>query len=192
MKKVLIIIGIFLVIIICLGCYIYSKDNYRFKIDYELYNRVEYNNGKKIKVKIPTDNKVEYINAKELAYVLEKGTAVIYFGYTSCPWCRNAIPILIDSIKDNDIDTLYYVDIHNVSFGKYKDKIMKILDPYLKENEDGEKVIAVPDVYVVKEGKIIGHHRGTVESFKNPYNGMNSKQKKELKKIYDDMIGEIK
>ena len=135
---------------------------------------------------------LELGHAKELVYVLEKGTAVVYFGYTSCPWCRNAVPILIDSIKDNDIDTLYYVDIHNVSFGKYKDKIMKMLDPYLKENDEGEKTITVPDVYVIKEGVIVSHHRGTVDSFKNPYNGMSNKQKKELKKIYDDMIGEIK
>ena len=192
MKKVLIIIGICLLIIICLGCYIYGKDNYRFKIEYELNNNIEYSNGKKIKVKIPVDNRIEYINAKELVYVLEKGTAVIYFGYSSCPWCRNAIPILIDSVKDNDIDTLYYIDIHKVSFGKYKDKILSFLNPYLKENEDGKKTIAVPDVYVVKEGLIVGHHRGTVKSYKNPYKGMSNKQKKELKKIYDDMIKEIK
>lgn len=192
MKKKWIIIGSIILFLLLVGLYCYSRDNIRFKISYEFINRVEYNNGKKIKVSIPIDNKVKYINENKLISVLKEGTGVIYMGYPTCPWCRNSIPILIDSIKNNDIDTLYYVDIHKVNLSKVKDELYKILDQYLKETEDGDKVIAVPDVYVVKKGVIVGHHRGTVDSYKNPYKAMSEKQKKELKSIYDNMIKEIK
>lgn len=187
MKRLVIIFSILLVFML-IGLYIYSKDNYRFKLSYEMMNKIEDSNGKTIKVSIPTKNRVKYINNKELLDILKNKTGIIYFGYNTCPWCRNAIPILIDSIISNDIDNLYYVDIHKV---KLSNEVIKILEPYLKE-KDGNKVLAVPDVYVVKKGKILSEHRGTVESYKNPYKGMNKEQKKELKDIYDSMIKEIK
>ena len=192
MKKKLIIIVSIILLLLLAGLYCYKKDNIRFKIAYELYNKVELTNGKKIKVSIPIDNNVKYIKEKELIKLLKNGTGVIYMGYPTCPWCRNAIPILLESIKDNNIKTLYYVDTHSVKLGNVEKELIKEIGEYLKEDSDGNKVIAVPDVYVVKKGKIVGHHRSTVDSYKNPYKGMSDKQKKELKKIYDDMIKEIK
>ena len=192
MKKKFIIVGIVALVITLICVYGYSRDNIRFKMSYEVNNNMEYSNGKKIKVSIPLDNRVKYIGSEKLLKILKEGTGVIYFGYSTCPWCRNAIPILIDSIKENDIKTLYYVDTHEIDLENISDELYEKLDPYLKEDEDGNKRLAVPDVYVVKNGEIKGHHLGTVESYKNPYLGMNDDQKEELKKIYDDLIKELK
>lgn len=188
-KKILIISGIILLLIICL-LYCYSRDNIRFKISYEIVNYSEYSNHKKIKVKIPLDNRIKYINESKLLNILKNDTAIIYMGYSSCPWCRNSIPILIDRVKKNNVKTLYYVDVHSVNIENKE--IYKILDPYLKETDDNKKVIAVPDVYAVKKGKIVAHHRGCVQDYKNPYEEMTDKQKKELENIYDNLIKEIK
>ena len=102
------------------------------------------------------------------------------------------MPILVDSVRENKIDTLYYVDIHSVDISSIKNELYEILDPYLREDDEGNKRLSVPDVYVVKDGEIMGHHIGTVESYKNPYNGMSDEQKEELKEIYNDLIKEIK
>lgn len=192
MKKKLIIIGTILLCLVVIGIFLYSQDNIRFKISYEYVNLSEYSNGKKIKVKIPINNKVKYVGKNEVLELLKSGTGVIYFGYNTCPWCRNAVPILVDSVRENKIDTLYYVDIHSVDISSIKNELYEILDPYLREDDEGNKRLSVPDVYVVKDGEIMGHHIGTVESYKNPYNGMSDEQKEELKEIYNDLIKEIK
>ena len=192
MKKKFIIIGIIVLVIALIFVYGYSKDNIRFKMSYEFNNNTEYKNGKKIKVNIPLNNNVKYINAKKLMKILKEGTGIIYLGYSTCPWCRNAVPILIDSIKENNVDKLYYVDTHEVNLDNVNDELYKILDQYLDTDDDGNKRLGVPAVCVVKNGKIKGYHTGTVKSYKNPYLGMNDEQKKELKEIYNNLIKEIK
>ena len=172
--------------------YIISKDNFRFKLDYEIANFNEYSNGKKIKVNIPFNNRIKYIDSEKLLNILKKGTGIVYFGYSTCPWCRNSVPILIDTCLKNDIDVIYYVDIHSVNLSSIKDELFMLLDSYLRVDENGNKRLAVPVVYAVKKGKIKGHHIGTVSSYKNPTKGMNKKQKKELEKIYTNLIKEIK
>lgn len=192
MKKKIITIGIIILVLSIMGLYCYKRDNIRFKMSYEFINQVELTNGKKIKVSIPYDNRIKYINEEELLKLLNNGTGVLYMGYNTCPWCRNAVPILIDSVLENEIDTIYYVDIHSANLKKISKELYKILDEYLKVTDDGTKVIAVPDVYTLKNGQIVGHHRGCVEGYKNPYKKMTAEQKDELKKIYDEMIGAIK
>ena len=193
MKKRIIIIGIILLFLIIVGAFCYSKDNIKLKLDYEMINKVELAKNKKIKVNIPIDNRVKYIKSdKELVEILTTKTGIVYMGYETCPWCRNALPILIDSIISNDVKNFYYFNIHDVSAKDIKDKLYEILDSYLKVTNDGKKVLAVPDVYAIKDGKIVGHHRGCVDGYNNPYRKMNDEQLKELKNIYDEMIKEIK
>ena len=190
-KKVLIIlIVVFITFIIGLICF--QTDSIRFKISYEYINLVEYNNGKKIKVNIPIDNKIKYIRDKEIIDFFENGTGIIYFGYNTCPWCRNILEPLIEVVKEEKVDTIYYVNSKKEISNIRKD-LYKILDNHLKIDPDtNKKRLAVPDVYFIKNGKIISHHVGTVESYINPYNEMTNKQKKELKEIYRKKIEAIK
>lgn len=193
MKKRFIIIGAICLLFIIIGIFCYSRDNIRLKLSYELINHVELSNNKKIKVDIPINNNVKYIKSgKELINVLTTGNGIVYIGYETCPWCRNALPVLIDSIISNDVKNFYYFNIHDVSAKDIKDKLYEILDSYLKVTNDGKKVLAVPDVYAIKDGKIVGHHRGCVDGYNNPYRKMNDEQLKDLKNIYDEMIKEIK
>lgn len=191
-KIILITICLFLILILGIGIYCYQNDSIRFKLSYEYINYIEYNNGKKIKISIPWDNGIKYLSEEEILTFLETGTGILYFGYNTCPWCRNSVPILIDAAKQNNIDTIYYADIHQLDISSIREGLYKILADYLEENEEGQKVLAVPDVYFIENGTIIGHHRGTVESYHNPYNGMTEEQKEELTDIYQKWIEEMK
>ena len=72
-------------------------------------------------------------------------------------------------------------------------ELMELLNDYLRVDEEtNQKVLATPDVYFIKDGKIKAHHISTVESYRNPYRGMNDDQIKELKAIYQAGIEEIK
>ena len=55
-------------------------------------------------------------------------------------------------------------------------------------DNDGNKRLYVPDVYFIKDGKIVYHHLGSVDSYKDAFKGMNNKQLKELKNIYQEGI----
>lgn len=191
-KKIFISVGVVFILLILGGIIIYFNDSLRFKLSYEYINYVEYSNGKKIKISVPLDNRIKYISEDELFSFLEDGTGILYFGYNTCPWCRNVVPVLIDIVKTNEIDTIHYVDLHKLDMDSIRSELYKILGLYLRDDVDGKKVLAVPDVYFLKEGEIIGHHIGTVDSYYNPYKQMTSKQKKELSEIYQELIKEMK
>lgn len=190
-KKIIIISCILLLLGIIVFC-LYKNDSIRFKFSYEYVNTVEYSNGKKIKIKVPYDNQIKYLNEKNLLTYLKEETGIFYFGYNTCPWCRNIVPVLIDTAKENNINTIYYIDTYKLDLSNIKDDLFDILGDNLRKNEDGKKVLAVPDVYFIKNGNIIGHHIGTVDSYLNPYKGMNDKQKEELASIYEAFIKEMK
>jgi len=191
-KKVVIVLGILFLVFMVLAVIVISNDNLHFKLDYESLNNIPYENGRKIPVSIPLNNNIKYIEGKDVLETLKTKTGIVYFGYNSCPWCRNVIGILIETAKENQIKPIYYVDIHH-AIDDVKEELKEYLDEYLRVDEEtGEKVLAVPDVYFIKNGKIIGHHISTVKSYKNPYKGMNDKQKQELKGIYQDIIKEMK
>lgn len=184
MKKKLIIILCILITLFLVGFLLYKVDSIRFKFAYEYMNYVEYDNGKKIKISIPWDNKIDYVSNLELEKLLTSGTGILYFGYNTCPWCRNAIPVLIKEVTKNNINKIYYADIDKIDVSIVKEKLVE----YLKNDETGKKILSVPDVYFIKDGKIIGHHIGTVESYRNPYKKMSQIQIDELSKIYSNLI----
>lgn len=163
-----------------------SKDSLRFKEEYEALNNY-------IKVSIDDDNPIKYAEFNEVETLLTSGTGVIYFGFPSCPWCRNMIPVLLDVAKENNYDTIYYFNPSDIRSNDNSDynRLIEILDDYLLEDA-GNKKLYVPDVYFVKAGKIVGHHLSTVESQTDPKVSLNEEQVNELSGIYQDLFDKIK
>ena len=89
-----------------------SQDALKFKEEYESLNgtvafgEIKYNN-----LEISENNPIKYSDYDEVIDVIKNGSGVIYLGFPGCPWCRSALPILLDVAKDNDINTIYYINI---------------------------------------------------------------------------------
>lgn len=167
-----------------------KTDALQFKTDYE-----EYNNGENsIKVDIKEQNPIKYASAEEVFSLFENGTGILYLGFPNCPWCRNMISILLDVAQKENIDTVYYLNprVTKSSEPENYDHLKELLSDYLDVNADGEKTLYVPDVYFVKDGKIIGHHLGTVDSQLDPYISLTKEEKTELENIYKNYIQQIK
>lgn len=164
-------------------------DELKFKDDYLLYNFATYSNGKQIKLSIPSKNNVKYLKGNQVIKKMSQETGFFYFGYNSCPWCRNIVETLIEVAVENNI-TIYYINIKDLSNNELK-SIISYLKEYLRKTEANEERLYVPDVYIVKNGKIINHHIGSVESQKNPFNKLKGKDKDNLKNIYLDFIKEM-
>ena len=192
-----------------------NSDALKFKEEYENLNGTE-NSGKQYKtIRISDNNPIVYATYDEIEKILTEQTGIIYFGFPECPWCRNAVPVLIDAAKELNIDKIYYfnaLEIRDVKSlddngniivekegtDEYK-KIVQILynylNPYGGLNDPTIKRLYFPTVVFVKNGEIIGTHTSTVESQTDPSVSLTDSQYEELKNIYSsymlEMLGTI-
>lgn len=122
---------------------------------------------------VSDDNVFVYRTEEEIIKILKNGTGIVYLGFPECPWCSEYVKHLNEVAKDNDYEKIYYKNIltarkDNTKF--YQD-LVKILDEYLKYDEEGNKRIYVPAVIAVKNGKIVGFDDETsldTKGYKNP------------------------
>ncbi len=197
------------------------SDATKFKEEYEkLNNTVRESDGAKYNnVSIPVDNPIKYIDCSEALDILNQEKAVIYVGANWCPWCRNAVNVLFDAAKENNIETIYYLNLDDEkdeftvednkvvktkdgskAYYQLLEKLDAILSDYTITNDKGktfdtkEKRIYMPFVMVIKDKKVIDNHVGTVTLNKNQtkYDKMTDDQKTELLNIYNKMFEKIK
>lgn len=164
------------------------SDALKFKEDYESLNSKEGT----VQISIPEDNPIVILKEEEVMPFLEKETGIIYFGFPSCPWCRNAIPVLIDVAKENSMP-IYYFDVLQLrkTENETYDQIKQRLDDYLLTDDEGVKKLFVPDVYFLKDGEIVSRHIDTVPSQKDAKIPFTDEQYTELKGIYQEGVEAI-
>lgn len=213
---------ILLLLVICLivtGC-VNKKDNsdgLKFKNEYEDINGRETDYGKHISLEISEDNIIKYSNFSEILDLLEDGTGVIYFGFPECPWCRNAVPVLLDAASSTNLEKIYYVNVYDLrdtlelnendevvtkkkaseEYYELLEKLDNILLKYELTGSDGniydtgEKRLYVPLVLFVKDGEVVAYHNDTVESQNDPFILLDDNQYNELYNIYLDGIHKV-
>lgn len=125
-------------------------------------------------------------------YFVNKKSGVLYFGFETCPWCIEAVPILeqvanqqsveINYIKTRDEDrNLLYTD-------EQKTKITEYISDYMSDNDEGVLTLFVPLVLVVKDGVVLDGHEGTVEGHDAKERTMTDEEKSELEQIYTELL----
>ncbi len=105
-------------------------DSVKFKNEYEGLNEAG------IELNIDKNNPIEYADYDKILEIIENGTGIIYLGFPGCPWCRNALPVLFDVAKENNIETIYYMNILNER-DSYVVEDGKLV--YAKDEEGNEK-----------------------------------------------------
>lgn len=139
-KKIL----LFLAPILCLILLILSfvtfinkgNDSLKFKQEYESLNgKTSFLNNKYSKLNISVNNPIKYSNYDEIINLIKSGTGIIYLGFPECPWCRSALPVLLDVSKNNNVETIYYLNIKNErdSYIVEDDKVIYAIDDDGKE-----------------------------------------------------------
>lgn len=133
-----------LILLVFLGNIDYSKtlDKEKFDKEYSLVDK---------------DNVYKYINEDETYKLLDKGSAIIFMGFSESKWANNYAKILNESAKDNNIKEIYYYDFHADRAKKsiVYNKIVEKLKPFLKANDEGEVNIQAPTLVIVKDGVVI-------------------------------------
>ena len=124
--------------------------------------------------------------------VMTSETALIYLGSTKCQWCQRAVPVL-QEVAENESMAILYVDTYNDYDEEQYTKMKEILKDYLEFDEEGNAVLYTPMVIAVKDGKILGTHSGTVDSFEitDETSNFNTEQHDELYNIYDNLAKQV-
>lgn len=186
----------------------YTEDEISFKDEYEKLNGTELASDYILKtINIDSDNNVEYISDKDIIDKLTNGTNVIYFGWASCNWCRSLVPTLISTLKENNIDKLYYYDFKNLRAAyennndedknKIYEEIIEIIGNDITSVFDeesirsGEKKILAPTVVFIKDGKYVGIHIKTVDSHMNATDELTNSQVKEMQGLLKTNINKL-
>ena len=104
----------------------------------------------------------------------EKGSGIFYVGYVGCSWCQDCLRYLEEVAEELDVK-IYYIDAYSEAYPVVYDKetfalLKEILDPLLKTDEDGEKVVFTPHVFTVINGQFDGSQISVPEDweFGNP------------------------
>lgn len=200
-----------------------NTDGIKFKESYEsLNNTVRESDGATYNnVEIPKENPMKYVSAKETTEIIKNKTGILYIGANWCPWCRNAVEVLIDVAKKENLKTIYYLDLteyRNVweikenklvktteeKEGYYEllealdeilgEKTYQLKDKEGKVYDTKEKRIYMPTVISINKGEIKSHHVGTVDldEEQTKYSKLTEEQKKELESIYQKMFDDVK
>ena len=193
-----------------------ETDAQRFKREYEEFNGKEVNGMKYTTLEISEDNLIKYANIDDIEYIFRSGDGIVYFGYPACPWCRTAVPVLLQAADDAGVDKIYYFDVTDIrSSYKVVDgklvvekegtdeyyKLLEILENYLEvytvkdengvEYFTGENRLYVPYVFFIKDGEVVATHLDTVESQTNPFKALDDEQYEALYSIYTDYIHDM-
>lgn len=143
---------------------------------------------------LPEQAVFQEVDLSKVLSILENGTGVIYFGFPTCPWCQKAVPVLFDAAKQERVNEIYYFNVKEIRekpTKQYEQLLLK-LDEFLdSDSETGEKTLYVPDVFFVKNGTVVGHHLGTVDSHEDPKQALTDEQYTELKESYVDNMRKL-
>lgn len=137
------------------------------------------------------------INFDEATKLLETDdfSGIIYFGYPTCPWCIEALPIMNEVAKGKE-QSIYYVNKRsdiNQEHPEWEQAATDILDAAygLDKDDDGNPRIYVPEVIVVKDGEVVAHHMGTLDEHDATERKMTDDEKAEVKEIYEEMFSKL-
>ena len=209
-RSILVVIALVLLMVIT-GCDYEKKekvsDALRFKEEYESINgdKVGNTDNKVRSLEIPEDNPIVYADANDIITMMDNGdTFVVYFGFSSCPWCRSVLPTLLEVVEESNIEKLYYVDVKDIrdkmeiQDGKavltkegtegyigLLNRLGDVLEDYTlevdgKEISTGEKRIYAPNVVSVVNGVAKELETGITDELVDPFMEITDQMKKEI------------
>ena len=137
-----------------------------------------------------TNNQYVQISMQEAAdNIKNKESGIFYFGYPTCPWCIEAVPVMNEIAKELH-KTIYYV---NTSEAKDSERdALKAAAPGLWQlGPDGKDHFYVPQTIVIVEGEIVSANMGTVVGHNAHERKMTSDEVAQLKEIYTNMFKKL-
>ncbi len=132
--------------------------------------------------------------SEALEAIENKQTFVLYAGFSTCPWCLEAMPILNEVAKEYDAAVSYIntrpdntreSELRTFDNPEYVE-FVEVMKDVLSENDEGQKHMYVPFVFFIKEGEIIAWHEDTFDEHDAHERKMTEEEMERLAQIYRD------
>lgn len=94
-------------------------------------------------------------------------SGVYLLASTSCAYCQEAMESVNLALLDTGC-TIYYLDCHSQSYPisrEQTNQLFEIMYPILQEDNEGEKSILTPHVFVIKDGTFADSQVGLVDGY---------------------------
>ena len=140
---------------------------------------------------------IEITMEQALAKIESNESEIIYFGFDTCPWCLEVVPVLNEVAQEEGLSVYYVNTRSDLSISEegmaYRAQIVEILQDLLQFNEDRQqKWLYVPDVLFMKNGEIMANHIGTLDDHDATQRQMTEEEEAQLKQIFQDYFVEYK
>ena len=126
-------------------------------------------------------------------------TFILYTGFSTCPWCLEAMPILNEVAKEFDA-TVSYINTRpdhtreselRVTDNPDYVQFVEVMEAVLSSNDEGEKHLYVPFVFFIKDGEVIAWHEDTFPEHDAHQRKMTEDEIERLTEIYRDGFRQI-
>lgn len=133
------------------------------------------------------ESNIYNINYKVLNDLVEqKKTFVVFMGFDSCPWCKQAMPVFNEANNKYRTNALYL----NTKEEKMTEEEYKIYETtfgdYFNATKEGVKGMLVPKVFFIKDGEIVYVHEYTVKGHNASQREMTNEEKEKVFKSYEE------
>lgn len=129
------------------------------------------------------DHVFETATADDIIKALDgKKTFTLYFGFDTCPWCIEAVPVLNEAAKEYKTKVMY----NNTRPNGTEHSNREMPDYQKIVNRLGISQLYVPYVVFVRKGEIVKRNEGTVDGHDATSAKMTAAQRQELLDIYRD------
>ena len=125
----------------------------------------------------------------------DKESFVFIAAYEDCDYCKCIMPYFNDALADADTYA-GYLDTrkdpsweNNTDIDDY-DLFTERFGKFLEE-EDGVKHLYTPDIYVIRNGRVVAEHQGVVEGVDDPEQPLTESQEQTLKGLLKEMLSEL-
>ena len=108
-------------------------------------------------------NLLETKSIDEVTNIINNKTGVVFLCNPKSDWCQYYAYLLNDAAIERGIDKIYYANIadeRNMNSNKYQ-KLVTALEDYLYTDDTNNKRIYMPNMTVVKDGKILANNNET-------------------------------
>lgn len=143
---------------------------------------------------VSKDNSFKYISIDEVLDIFKSGSGIVFFGNSDNEESTETVKLFMESIlesKHSDIVVYYYnpVVIRDNDTSKYNE-LVDLLGDNLSKNSDDNSYLYLPDIYFVKDGKILGHNNEVAISKKEEDNNTQEEYRNKLKEKYIKLLND--
>ncbi|HEM7699728.1 TPA: transporter [Enterococcus faecalis] len=142
-----------------------------------------FNQNKYVSYNDETKQFVHTDTSKIMENLVNRQQGIYYFGFPTCPWCLELLPILDKELEKESMNA-YAVNTRGDDYTENDDEL---LQKFYKKYT-GDESLSVPFIVAINNKKEVQVHIGTVKNHDATKTKLKRRQKEELSQSLNEML----